>query len=154
MKTLYDVLGVAHDAPTHIIKSAFRRLAWQFHPDIGRQVDSEKYREAEEAYTVLSDPEKREEYDRRSALPMTVDQLLLEHEVGVQVLESVLPHAPAQDRRGNDLVRVGNMKDPQPPDTTMPWLVIPEQGAPGRNRGAAGTLFVFNPMTAAMKSRK
>ena len=62
----YEVLGVARDAGSAELKSAYRRLAIQFHPDknAGDTEASEKFKEASEAYSVLTDPEKRERYDR------------------------------------------------------------------------------------------
>jgi len=62
----YEVLGVPRDASTDQIKSAYRRLALQHHPDRnpGDHVAEERFKEAAEAYTVLSDPDKRARYDR------------------------------------------------------------------------------------------
>ena len=62
----YDVLGVNSSATDQELKSAYRRLAHQFHPD-KNQGDPEaeaKFKEAAEAYAVLSDPEQRRRYDR------------------------------------------------------------------------------------------
>ena len=58
----YDVLGVKKDASADEIKKAFRKLARKHHPDAGG--DEEKFKEINEAYEVLSDPEKRSEYDQ------------------------------------------------------------------------------------------
>jgi molecular chaperone DnaJ len=61
----YDVLGVSRGANDKEIKSAFRRLARELHPDVSEQPDAEeRFREAAEAYEVLSKPETRELYDR------------------------------------------------------------------------------------------
>ena len=61
----YEVLGVARDADETQIKKAFRRLARELHPDVNRHDPDaeEKFKEAAEAYEVLSDPEKRRAYD-------------------------------------------------------------------------------------------
>ena len=62
----YEVLGVARDAELKAIKSAYRKMAVRYHPD-RNQGDSEaeaKFKEAAEAYAVLSDQEKRARYDR------------------------------------------------------------------------------------------
>lgn len=61
----YEVLGVPRTASADDIKQAFRRLARQYHPDVSSDPDAEeKFKEINEAYGVLSDPEKRARYDR------------------------------------------------------------------------------------------
>src|SRR5438105_12516355 len=62
----YDVLGVPRDADETTIKKAFRRLARELHPDVNSHDPQaeEKFKEAAEAYEVLSDPERRATYDR------------------------------------------------------------------------------------------
>lgn len=62
----YEILGVPKNADAAAIKSAFRKLAMKLHPDQnpGCKVSEEKFKELGEAYAVLSDPEKRAQYDR------------------------------------------------------------------------------------------
>src|SRR5579884_3226003 len=62
----YDVLGVPRDADEATIKKSFRRLARELHPDVNRSDPhaEEKFKEAAEAYEVLSDPDRRATYDR------------------------------------------------------------------------------------------
>jgi molecular chaperone DnaJ len=61
----YEVLGVARTAESDEIKKAYRKLALQFHPDRNPGKDAEdRFKEASEAYEVLSHPDKRELYDR------------------------------------------------------------------------------------------
>ena len=61
----YDVLGVGREAGDADIKKAFRRLARDLHPDVNRHDPEaeEKFKEAAEAYEVLTDPERRRIYD-------------------------------------------------------------------------------------------
>lgn len=65
-KDYYDILGVSRDADETTIKKAYRKTAMQYHPD--RNPDNkeaeEKFKEAAEAYEILSDPQKRARYDR------------------------------------------------------------------------------------------
>jgi molecular chaperone DnaJ len=61
----YDVLGVGRNANDDEIKSAFRKLARQYHPDVNKEPDAEeRFKELNEAYGVLSDHDKRARYDR------------------------------------------------------------------------------------------
>lgn len=64
-KDYYKTLGVARDATSDEVKKAFRRLARKYHPDISKEPDAEhRMKEVNEAYTVLSDAEKRAAYDQ------------------------------------------------------------------------------------------
>src|SRR6202789_3431260 len=62
----YEVLGVGRDASDQELKSAYRKQAMKFHPDRnpGDHVAEEKFKQASQAYQVLSDADKRAAYDR------------------------------------------------------------------------------------------
>ena len=62
----YEVLGVPKDADEDALKKAYRKLAKKYHPDAnpGDKEAEAKFKEASEAYSVLSDPQKRQQYDQ------------------------------------------------------------------------------------------
>jgi molecular chaperone DnaJ len=61
----YDILGISRNASVDEIKAAFRKLARQYHPDVSKEPDAEeRFKEINEAYGVLSDPDKRARYDQ------------------------------------------------------------------------------------------
>lgn len=67
MRDYYDILGVKRNATEDEIKKAYRKLAVRYHPDKnpGDKAAEEKFKEASNAYSVLSDPEKRQIYNTR-----------------------------------------------------------------------------------------
>jgi molecular chaperone DnaJ len=62
----YEILGVGKSAPADEIKKAYRKVAMQYHPDRnpGDKAAEEKFKEAAEAYEILSDGDRRAQYDR------------------------------------------------------------------------------------------
>ncbi len=64
-KDYYKIMGVARDASTDEIKRAYRKLARKYHPDVSKEAGAEeRFKEVNEAYEVLKDPDKRAAYDR------------------------------------------------------------------------------------------
>ena len=64
-KDYYEILGISKDATEDEIKSAYRKLAKKYHPDVSKEANpEEKFNEIGEAYEVLSDQQKRANYDR------------------------------------------------------------------------------------------
>ena len=64
-KDYYQIMGVARDASQDEIKRAYRRLARKFHPDVSKEANAEdKFKELQEAYEVLKDPQRRAAYDQ------------------------------------------------------------------------------------------
>ena len=71
-KDFYEILGVKKDATKDEIKKAYRKLALKWHPDKNpenKKEAEEKFKEIAEAYSVLSDPDKKKEYDNRDSIP-------------------------------------------------------------------------------------
>jgi curved DNA-binding protein len=67
-KDYYKIMGVARDASQDEIKRVYRRLARKFHPDVSKEANAEeRFKELQEAYEVLKDPEKRAAYDQLGA---------------------------------------------------------------------------------------
>jgi len=64
-RDFYEVLGVEKTASQDEIKKAYRKLAMKYHPDMNKEKDAaEKFKEVTEAYEVISDPKKRQQYDQ------------------------------------------------------------------------------------------
>ncbi|MEM0465301.1 MAG: molecular chaperone DnaJ [Candidatus Pacearchaeota archaeon] len=76
-KDYYKILGVSKDASQEDIKKAFRQLARKYHPDVnqGNKEAEEKFKEINEAFQVLSNPEKRAQYDQYGSSIFSADDI-------------------------------------------------------------------------------
>ena len=75
-KCFYEILGISKSANEKEIKKAYRKLAIKYHPDKnpGDKSAEEKFKEAAEAYDVLSTPEKKQRYDKYGHAGMVVQE--------------------------------------------------------------------------------
>jgi curved DNA-binding protein len=103
-KDYYKILGVDETVTADQLKKAFRKIAQQSHPDThpGDKAAEERFKEASEAYDVLSDPEKRQKYDA-----------LRRYGFGAAGFEGAPGYGPAQSYPGGFRVRfdTGNLQD-------------------------------------------
>ncbi len=91
LKDYYRILGVARDASAKDIRRAFRHLAMQYHPDHNpenTQEAEERFKEINEAYTVLGDEHKRWQYDRLTGLSGYPRRAVVAEDILSQSVES------------------------------------------------------------------
>ena len=113
MKDYYKILGINKNASEDEVKKAFRKLAHAYHPDKGGGNES-KFKEASEAYAILSDKKKREQYDAYGSAGAGAGAGLTTASVG-----SGGSLSPASSRVFRVLVCLGN----QPFHTWNPWVI-------------------------------
>lgn len=94
----YKTLGITANASIKEIKEAYRKLAFQYHPDRNQlsPAANEKMQEINEAYTTLSDPEKRKAYD----IPLGYRTVAPMFKKGAQVMINSRSHSPYQNHGG------------------------------------------------------
>lgn len=114
VKDYYETLGIGRDVPLDDIKKAYRKLARKYHPDLnpGDKASEEKFKEINEAYAVLSDPKKKEEYDRFGRSPFEEGGPWFERAPGFEdifefgfgdIFGDIRGRQEAGTRRGNDI---------------------------------------------------
>ncbi len=83
-KDYYETLGVSRDADDDTIRKAFRKLSKKYHPDLNHAPGAEqKFKEVNEAYQVLSDPQKRAAYDQMGLLMVRRDSAMVVKPAGL-----------------------------------------------------------------------
>ncbi|MDB5777016.1 MAG: Chaperone protein DnaJ [Herbaspirillum sp.] len=91
MKDHYAALGIDSDASVAAIKSAYRKKASEYHPDRNQSADAPaRFREAQEAYELLSDPDKRKEYDENRQRSLLENPLATAEQIWTTYLHKVL----------------------------------------------------------------
>jgi len=91
MRDHYAKLGVAPNATPDVIKAAYRKKAAQYHPDKNPSRDAAaRFREIQEAYEVLSDPERRKAYDDYRQRSLIEDPLLVAREIAEKYIQEAL----------------------------------------------------------------
>jgi DnaJ-class molecular chaperone len=87
----YATLGVAAHAAADLIKAAYRKKATQFHPDKNPSPDAAaRFREVQEAYEVLSSPERRKAYDDYRQRSLIDDPLAVAREISAKYIQEIL----------------------------------------------------------------
>ena len=91
MKDYYAQLGLSPDASIDSIKSAYRKKASQFHPDRNPEANAaQKFRNAQEAYEVLSDAERRKAYDDTRRRSLIDDPLVSSRQIWANLIERAI----------------------------------------------------------------
>ena len=93
-RSLYDILGVSHDAEDIVIRAAYKALAQRYHPDkwVGDKEDAtRKMAELNHAYSLLSDPSRRRKYDERIKPKVSKEQRTVTPQSAVRKDEPIKP---------------------------------------------------------------
>ena len=95
MKSLYEILGVAKNSSTIVIKEAFKKLAMEHHPDKGG--DADEFIKVQQAYEILSDPKSRKLYDETGFIPnMNEESMIISKAKNnlIQALRGIITSQP------------------------------------------------------------
>jgi DnaJ-class molecular chaperone len=91
MQDNYMILGVSPGATADLIKSAYRKKAAQYHPDKNQSTDAAtRFREAQEAYEVLSDPARRKAYDEYRQRSLIEDPVPVAWEIAGKYIQEAI----------------------------------------------------------------
>jgi len=95
VKSLYEILGVAKNSSTIVIKEAFKKLAMEHHPDKGG--DADEFIKVQQAYEILSDPKSRKLYDETGFIPnMNEESMIISKAKNnlIQALRGIITSQP------------------------------------------------------------
>jgi DnaJ-class molecular chaperone len=161
----YVLLGISRSASSEQIKNAYRKKARECHPDRTDTKGTEAFRLITRAYEILSDPDKREEYDKGFKPVTSIADLYSRRREGKKIMEIMLPTAPAAKQIGPDLymeISVGTevllhggtvaitLPDTEdelilqipPRANERSWCRLPHKGSSGRNGADSGDLWI------------
>lgn len=145
----YERLGVSRDATQDEIKQGYRKMAGLYHPDKNQDdpLANEAFKLVSEAYTVLSNPARKRQYDQGNNLPSSIMDLR-QHVQTALAAKRNMPSAKAAPVPGQDILVIGIQA--LTVNVTLPtnlgvrrFCQIPHNGQPGKNGGEAGHLWLY-----------
>jgi DnaJ-class molecular chaperone len=161
----YALLGILRNADVKTIRRAYQKKARECHPDHAGPKGTEAFRLITRAYEILSNPDKRVEYDKGFQPITSIADLFRRRREGKKIMEIMLPTAPAAKQIGPDMYMAvavsketlrtgGSITITLPKDQTefvlnippnaeaLSWCRMPFMGYEGRNGADAGDLWI------------
>ncbi len=133
MKDYYAILGIKKESTLEEIKRAYRNLVRLYHPDVGDTADVDKFLEVQEAFEVLSDEERRADYNRKlEEKKRPVSSFRTSWETILSDLEYILFHEETA-RRAQSTVETTRSEYFTEPDLSVEITLTPEEARTGGN---------------------